>query len=182
MERAFIVKEDSDFKQRLNKYHKLRMEQAKFVDQFFNENGIEARSFIMGGNGSFNTPFPEIFKDEIFLKIAATKNDVNKFGKMLNKPDDDGMSAFRKGSPLLKKFADACVEDQVVINIYSPMLRDYFKSIGFNAYSQKAVNRDGKLYIKIASSCLSEDELPDGFEEIKLSEFYLKMEEEKKTS
>lgn len=182
MERAFIVSEESKYSKAIDEYYEMGEEQRKFVNEFFKEKGIEAYRYRVGGDGSVNAPFDEYDKDAIKLYIEPTENDLNTFGKMLCKPDMHGICAFKKSSSIAKEFAQRCVDEQIIVNIYQPRPGEYFKSVRFYGCSYSQFFRNDKLYLKIQSDFLKQGDTPEGFTEIKLSEFYKELEEYKESN
>lgn len=177
MERSFIVTENSKYFKDDNTYSEMKKIQKAFIKEFFNKKEIEAKGYILHGNGIVNYPFEEYDKKEIQLYIKATENDLNKYNKMLCKKDDDGFCAFRKNSNIGKEFAQECIDRKIVINVSEPDLRDYFKSLDWRGYSYQQFIYKDKMYVKIESECLKENDTPEGFIEIKLSEYYKVLED-----
>lgn len=173
MERSFIASKESKYVQDWDKYLEFREQQNEVVKEFCVEKGIEANCYRVGGNGSVNKPFSNYNEKEIGFDIEATENDLVKFGKMLCKPMSNGLCSFRKNSTISKEFAQKCVEKQIVINLHSPEMRHYFKTLGFNGYTRSQFPIGDNLYVKVASEYLKEEDIPEGFTEIKLSEYYI---------
>lgn len=173
MERSFIATKESKYVQDWDKYLELREQQNEVVKEFFTEKGIETNCYRVGGNGSVNKPFSNYNEKEIGLDIEPTENDLVKFGKMLCKPMSNGLCSFRKNSSISKEFAQKCVEEQIVINLYSPRMSDYFKSLGYHGLTRSQFPIGNDLYVKVTSEYLNEEDTPEGFTEIKLSEYYL---------
>ena len=173
MERSFIASKESKYVQDLNEYVEQNKQQKEFVRKFFIEKGIEANCFIVGGNGFMGVPFQEGDKKEITIDIEATENDLIKFSKMLCKVGENGLNKFKKSSSIAKEFAQKCIDEQIIINLWSPRISDYFESLGCNGcnYSHFPVGDD--LYIKVSSKYLKETDVVEGFTEIKLSEYYI---------
>jgi hypothetical protein len=91
---------------------------------------------------------------------------------MLNKPDEYNMCKFRKNSSINKEIQQRCIDEKVVINLYEPDIRDYFSSIRWNRAGYQAFFYKDNWYVKIESENLKEDDTPEGFKEIKASEYY----------
>lgn len=126
-----------------------------------------------------NTSFEEYEKDNITLSIEATENDVNKFGKMLRLKNEYGLRSFKKKSDIGKDFAQRCIDEKVIINLWNPRILDYFENIGLRGCSYYRFIHQDLMYMKIDSDYFDEKEVPEGFKVIKLSEFYIKLEEHK---
>lgn len=180
MERAFIVSKESEYHKELNKYFDLQEQQRKFINKYFAEKGIEANAFIIGGNGFMNCSFKQSDVQDIYLKIEATENDLNKFEKMLCKANEVGLRRFKTKSTIGKDFAQRCIDEKIIINLWEPKPRDYFKSLDCLSYGIRRFFYNDILYLKINSQLLSPFETPEGFTEIKLSEFYSALEEVEK--
>ncbi|WP_206459349.1 hypothetical protein [Anaerovorax sp. IOR16] len=175
MERAFIINKESKYYKDLHTYYDLLNNQKDFICKFFNENNIESKMYRMGGNGRINEPFKECDKKEIYLSIIPTKQDLVNFESILNKKEDsNGCRSFKKNCNLAKKFAQECIENQIVINAFEPRVADYFDCIYGCRYSRFEYNH--KLYVKIDNELLNSIETPEGFQEIKLSEFHSMLE------
>jgi hypothetical protein len=177
MERSFIATEECEYYKDNKRYESLAMQQKQFVKEFLLEKGIEATKYIVGGNGFVNQPFRECSKKDIILSIEPTMNDLVTFGRYLTKPDQHNLCSFKKNSKIAKDFAKKCIDEQIIINLWSPKPRDYFKSISYMAYSYQQFEYDNKLYIIVKSEYLKEDDTPTGFNEIKLSKYYQALEE-----
>lgn len=174
MERCFIVKKESEYYKDLEGYYKLENQQKKFINKFFKEKDIEAESYRVGGNGCINQPFNEYGKKDIKLEIIPTDKDLINFSKILCKSNRYGLCAFKKNSSISKEFAQRCIDEQVVINLYSPRISDYFVSLGNGIYGcgYQTFKYKDILYIKVSSDYLKDEDTPKGFKEIRLSEYY----------
>ena len=173
MERSFIASKESKYVQAFDKYIELGQQQKVFVNKFFNEKGIEATSYMIGGNGSVNKPFREYEKKDITFGIEPTENDLIKFDKMLCKPGKYDLCSFKKSSSISKEFGQKCIDEEIVINLYSPRISDYFTSLGCHGLSRSQFPIGDSLYIKVTSEYLKKEDTPEGFTEIKLSEYYI---------
>lgn len=173
MERAFIISEESSYFQQWQEYCKTADKQKEFINRFFKENEIEATTYMVSGTGLCGVPFNEDSKKDIWLYIDPTENDLLKFEKILTKPNSrHGLRAFKKTSKISKDFAQKCIDKQIVINLYEPRVSSYFKSLGYMGCGYTLLPYNGELYIKVDSNYLKTDDTPEGFKEIKLSEFY----------
>lgn len=177
MERAFIVSEESKYSKDIDKYYEMGEHQRKFVNEFLKEKAIEAVEYRVGGDGIVNAPFDEYDKNNIKLYIIPTESDLDVFGKMMCKPDMHGIRSFKKSSKISKEFAQRCIDNQIVVNLCGPRAGEYFKSIGFYGCSYSQFLYNNKLYLKMKSDFLKVDDTPEGFTEIRLSEFYKALEE-----
>lgn len=182
MERCFAATEESKWLKDYNNYLEKAKQQREFVNKFFREKGIESEEYMVGANGFMNVPFEERNKSNISLSIKPTENDLEKYGKTINKPGKYGLCKFRKTSAILKEFQEECIDKRVPINLWEPDIRDYFEHLHWNRCSQRGFKYEGNWYIKIESEFLKEDDTPQGFKEIKASEYYMvkeKREEDK---
>lgn len=179
MERSFIISKESKYYIDYEKHLAKAEEQREFVIKFFNEKSIEANKYIVGGDGFVNKPFSKYEKSNVTLSIDPTENDLNKFGKMLTKPNHKrcGLCSFKKNSTIAKEFAQKCVDEKIVINLWKPRIGDYFQSLGFYGCGWQRFSYNDTLYIKVQSDYLKSNDTPDGFIEIKLSEYYKAKEE-----
>ena len=173
MERSFIATKESEYVKDFDKYSELNNQQKEFVNKFFTEKGIEANCYRIGGNGSVNKPFNDYDKNNIGFSIIPTDNDLIKFSKMLCKPDNNDLCAFKKSSTISKEFAQKCVDENIVINLHSPRISNYFISLGWHGLSRSQFPVGDDLYIKVSSEHLEADDVVEGFTEIKLSEYYI---------
>lgn len=172
MERCFIATKDSELFKDFDTYQEKAEVQRKFIKKFFIEKGIEGTCYHMSGTGIVGQPFDKDEKSNIGLSIEATEVNINKFNKMLCKPNQYKLCAFKKNSSMAKEFAQKCVDNKIIINLYEPDLRDYFKSLGYKGYTYERFIHEGELYIRISSEYLKEDDIPRGFKVIKASEYY----------
>lgn len=179
MERAFKISDTSKYAVDLDKY----IERANYTNSKIKELtkklGIEANMYFLYGNGMCNVPFNEFGKKDIRFAILPTDNDLKKFSKELCKADNEGYRSFRVNSKTMKEIQDFCIEEKIIINLLPLDERDYFQSLRWRGYSRQRFKLDGILYMKISSEALTEDDIPEGFEIIKLSEFYSKLEKYK---
>jgi len=182
VERAFIASKESEYCKDLYAYFELQKQQKKFINKYFEEKGIKAKAYLISGNGSVNSPFKDWQKDDIHISIEAEQSDISKFGKMLCKGNEYGLRRFKVKSEIGKDFAQRCIDEQVIINLYEPKLRDYFSSLGYMGYGLHRFIHNGKLYLKINSDLMSPFEIPKDFTEIKLSEFHKAYEELEKNN
>lgn len=176
MEKAFIVSKESELYKDIEKYRKLESEQKKLINKFFEEHGIEANTYRITGDGLVNKPF-QGYDSDIALHIDPTKNDLNNYGKLLNKEGRYGLRTFRKNSKIAKEFTKRCIDEQIVINLWYPRVGDYFESISFYGCGFTIFEHENCVYLRVESNFLKEDDIPEGFKEIRLWEFY-KMQEE----
>lgn len=176
IEKAFIVTNE-EFLKEIDDYYENELRRNDFIKEFFNNKGIAETGYYICGNGRINAPFKDYEKGDIRLYINDCEENERKFGKQLLKPRrfDDGssMRCFRKNSAILKEFQTLCVEREIVINLHFHREGEYFKELGMGGYSATRFEYDGKYYLKMSTGHSGITPLYDGFEEIKLSDFYL---------
>ena len=173
MERCFIVTKESELLQAIEKYRSMEEDQRIFVNQFMVEKGIKSNGFIISGNGWINKPFENYEKKDINLSIEPTKEDIENFENILKKPNKNhGLCSFKKNSSIAKEFSQRCVDEKIVINLWKPRVSDYFGSLAYKGCSLRDFTHDDKFYLEIRSDHLSQDEMPNGFIEIKQIEYY----------
>lgn len=179
MEKAFIISSESEYFKDFIKYKDMIKKQKEFIKKFFTERGIETTRYYLRGNGFVNCAFEEHNKSNIRLKIDATEKDLEKFGKHLGKKDVHGLRQFRKNSKISKEFAQMCIDEKIIINIYEPRISDYFDSLSRGLYgcSYQRIVFENYMYVKVSNDHLKDEDIPKGFTEIKLSEFYTALEE-----
>lgn len=177
MERCFIATNENEFIKAYEKYKAKSEQQRKAVNEFFKAKGIESNQYMVGGNGFVNTHFEERDKSNIVLYIKPTENDMKNYSKMLKVPNKNhGLCGFKKNSAIAKEFAQKCIDEKIVINLWKPRAGDYFNSISYYGCSWELFELDGKTYLRVESDYLNKDELPEGLIEIKQSEYYQKKE------
>ena len=172
MERAFIVTEKSKFYEGYQEYRKTVQSQRELVNGFLTEKGIKSNRYIVTGNGFVGVPFKECHKDDICLGIVPDAEDKEKFKKFLSVPKREGICYFKAKTVITKEFAQKCVDEQVVINLWQPRLGDEFKSVGWKGHSHRYFEHEGTYYASIDCETIDKNETPEGFIEIKLSELY----------
>lgn len=177
MEQFFIITKESEYFKDFQKFCEDEKKQKHFINEFFKDNDIEGNQYIMGGDGMVNHPFYERDKDEIKLSIEPNEHNLNKFGKMLRKKNKHGMCTFKKNSNIAKDFAQKCIDNEIIVNLYDPSIRDYFDIrdlIFYKGHTSRLLHND-KLYIKMQSEYpknIEKESLPKGFIDIKGSEYY----------
>ncbi len=178
MEKSFLVSKESKLAKDLDRYYEMVKNQKDFINKFFKENGIESVKYLISGSGSVNCPFQDWNRNEITLSIEPTEGDTQKYSNVLSKPSrHTGLCKFKKKSQIGKLFAQQCVNEKVVINLWKPRIGDYFESISFMRANWERFKIGDDYYLKVESEYLKSDDIPEGFTEIKLSEYYKTREE-----
>ena len=172
MEKCFIANEESKYNRDWEKYLHMVDEQRKFVNKFLEQKGINAQNYMVRGTGFVNVPFEEHDKKDIVLSIKPTNEDMGKFSKQLCKSNKYNLCKFKQSSKISKEFAQLCIDNKVIINLYQPHIGDYI--ISLYRYGINQFPYDNKMYFKIDSVFLTEDsDIPTDWQEIKCSEFYI---------
>ncbi|WP_125154851.1 hypothetical protein [Clostridium rectalis] len=183
MEKFYIATRPSKYYQDLQEYIQRREKQKEFVFKFLREKGIQAKEYWLYGDGLCDIPFSEEDKKDISLSIIPTDEDKESLSKQLYKPDQYELCSFKKNSKIGKEFEQYCIDNKIIINLLKPRIGDYFKSTSTNnlslgGYRLSQFELEHKLYVKLDSHKINEEtKAPEGFIEIKLSEFYKKRKE-----
>ncbi len=179
MEKSFIVT-NKKFLKEIEDFWEGEKKRNEFIKKFFTEKGIAETGYYICGNGRINAPFKDYEKGDIRLYINDCEENERKFGKQLLKPRrfDDGssMRCFRKNSAILKEFQELCIDCKIIINNRKHREGDYFKELTYGGYSVEGFESEGKYYLKMSALHDGITPMYDGFEEIKLSDFYLVLE------
>lgn len=177
MERSFLIKKESKYYKDYEEYISKSKTQRDLVTRFLEKNNIETRKFCVSGDGMCNSPFHEECMKDIRLLLIPTEEDVKLYQNQFTRIDDDGVCRLRATSKLSKIFQRYCIDNQIIINILKPDLRDYLKSMDWMGYITSMIPCDKGYYLKVLNDLLKEDDIPEGFEVIKTSEFYKYREE-----
>ncbi len=176
MEKYYIVKNEN-FQNQIKADKENERYQKKFMRDFFEKNGIIGNAYCLCGTGLCNTAFRDDEKENIRLHIEDNEKNNEIFGKQLKKSKIEGLKQFRKNSELLKKFQDACIEEQIIINLRGIFPGNWFEEMQFGGYRSRIFEWDGKVYLKIAKDSVENiTPLYKGFEEIRGSEFHKALE------
>ncbi|HEY8805698.1 MAG TPA: hypothetical protein VIM42_11455 [Clostridium sp.] len=106
--------------------------------------------------------------------IVPTEKDLEKFGKILCKPVDNGLMAFKKTSKINKAWVDLLEEKQIAPT-HKPFIQFYFDR-GYGKTRNRLFNIGDTVYCSFEGE--HDFSNPEGFEEIKGSEFFKIVEEE----
>lgn len=176
MEKYYIVK-NPDLLNQIKIYKKNERNQKEFIKNFFEKNGIYGYAYYLCGTGMCNVAFLENLKGNICLHIEDNPRNNETFGKQLKKSKVKGLKEFRKNSELLKRFQNACIEEEIVINLHGVRPGEWFKETELGGYRSQIFEWEDNMYLKIAK-CEVENIIPlyDGFKKIKASEFYKALE------
>lgn len=177
MQRSFKAPKGSKYYEDFMKYVQMRKEQKEKVFEFLRVNDIEAETYYLRGEGSYNVPFNDDEKGDISLYIVPKNDDVMKLS--LCKVLSDGLRKIRKTSKIGKAFANYCVENKIIINIWEPDIRDYFDDFLFgNTRTRRFYDKeDDVFYVNIEGDRFDNTfKSMNGLIEIKNSEFFKALE------
>jgi len=154
MERYFEVTGKSDLYNEYLAYKNSQKVLHYISTQFMSVYGIETDGYANQGNTFY---------------IEPTENDLEKFGKSLCKPLSNDLRAFKANSKIGKAWVQTLEEKQVKIKS-KPFVGFSFKNcMGKNRSRIFAI--DNSVYCSFSNEYDFND-TPDGFIEIKASEFY----------
>ena len=159
-EKCFIVK-DKKICEQYFKWWNNRENLAERWKQFKKMVGIEA----------------EVFVPNKTLYIVPTENDINNFGKLFCKEVfQKDLRKFKANSKIQKEWEKFIKTYEVLVerpNIAFHFLGTYIWS---GRITTKIFHYKDTVYCSASAEKFNEDKLPDGFKEIKKSEFYKIME------
>lgn len=156
MEKYFRIPKENRFYGMYMEYKDMATRINDAIVEFFRENGITTNEYY---------PFTEC------LYICPTKEDEEKFGKYFKK-DDYGR--FKKTSPISKAWVAKCKELGLKY-VSRPHLA--FELGMYGKARQRLFMTDDELYGSLETEY--DFETPEGLEEIKASEFFKIIEEQK---
>ena len=178
--RYFTICPNSRFVTDIKKYYAAVEKQRLFVKAFTEKHGINARGYCVSGDGGVNTPLTN--PKSISFAIEPD-NETPEIMAMLRVevPGHDGLRFFKKNSPILKAFAVTSVEEQIPINLHAPRLPDYISSnLGMEGFQRRYRDQyfdyEGAYYGMVECANALDVALPEGFAEIKGSEYHAALE------
>lgn len=157
MEKFFIVTEKSGLNSEYWEYQKNTKELNQYVKKFMETFSIEAQEY-------------SVSEDKFY--IVPTDNDVDRFGKILSKALSNGLRAFRGNSKIIKEWKSYLKVNNVIM-LNKPFAGIYFR--GFGRCMSRLFHIDNILYCSY--ECEYDFNAPEGFTEIKASEFYKAIED-----
>lgn len=157
MEKFFIVTKESSLNKEYLEYQNNVKEVNEYVKKFMEAEGIESKEYSLSENKFY---------------IVPTSNDLEKFNKVLSKPLDNGLRAF-KGNSKISKAWERYLESNKFKILHKPYVGVYFR--GFGTCKYRLFNIGDVLYCSF--ECDYDFSSPTGFIEIKASEFYRAIEE-----
>jgi ABC-type lipoprotein release transport system permease subunit len=124
VEKAFRIESNAKYYTDLEKYINMVNKQKELISTFMEDHNIKANKYYLSGTGFMNCAFEDRDKNDISFGIIPTDEDKVTFSKMLCKEKEEGLCLFKKKSKVLKELQDYCIENEVVINLWKPRLRD----------------------------------------------------------
>lgn len=153
MEKFFKVTEASQLHNDWITYKANRKEIREIANAFKASQGIEATGHYVSSDAIY---------------IVPTENDRTKFGKVLCKPGNENLQLFRKNSKIGKAWV-ALMRERGLKVLHKPPLPFYFPRFSGGRYRSRLFDIDGELYCSLDPAG---DVVPEGFTEMKASEFY----------
>lgn len=153
MEKYFIVSESANFYKEYFKHKEFEKYIHPITLDFMKKHNIEAN---------------EHFHNEKIFCIKPTEKDLEKFNTILGKSLQNGTRPFKKNSKIGKDWL-ATLKTNNVKYVYKPFVGFSFKNV-MGKMRSRLFNIDSVVYCSFASDY--EIDIPDGFREIKASEFF----------
>lgn len=101
--------------------------------------------------------------------IIPTENDCKNFGSMFSKDKVNGLSVFKKNSEIGKDWIKTLKLQNLCV-LHKPMIAFEFSKFAGGKFTTRLFDIDGILYLSF--DCGYEVETPEGFNELKASEFF----------
>lgn len=159
MEKFYIVTKESNLNSAYWEYKNNIKEVNEFVKEFMSKESINANEYYVNAERIY---------------IVPTKDDINKFNKILTKALDNGLRAFKLNSKVGKSWANFVKTNEIKFK-YKPIVGTYFNAYG-KSWS-RLFNIGDTIYCSYESKFNFNN--PKGFIEIKASEFYSAVENSK---
>ena len=159
MEKFYIVSEASSIYKAQKEHEAFVKKICEVFNGFAETYGIETSQF-----------YPSVER----LEIAPTDRDREKFGQFFVKMKGHCEGTFKLLCPMAKDWSDRCEKAGLTKAILSPKLL-LGSVFGVNKYSARLFEEGGTLYCTMESD--TPFNAPEGFEEIKASDFYKRMED-----
>lgn len=154
MEKYFIVTKDASLHDDYFAYKNNDRDISVIAKEFMEQYGIEAKQYARS-SGSFY--------------ISATQNDYEKFKPMFKKDKINGLYEFKKNSEIGKAWIELLKSKDLKV-LHKPFIAFEFSKFNGGKYSTRLFDIDGVVYLSF--DCGYEVDTPDGFKEIKASEFF----------
>ncbi len=158
MERFFEVTPASALHKEWIEYKENDRRVREQFKKFAGEQGISADEYYVADDSVF---------------IVPTEADKEKFGNALLRPLENGLCQFRKASKVSKAWVQGLKDADLKV-IRKPMLMLYLKARQ-GRFRSRLFDQDGSVYCSM-DPC--GDDTPEGFQEMKGSEFYKLLEGE----
>jgi len=143
----------------------------EYMDYIVSDKIMREISHEFLSNNNINTKEYASTKDTFY--IIPNEKDIEDFGKLLNKELENGLRAFKAKSKIGKAWKDA-FKEKGIQPLHKPMLMLYFNVYGETQSRLFAI--EDKIYCSFKSEHNFEN--PEGFIELKASEFYKIVEDE----
>jgi len=153
MEKYFIVTKQSKLYDEYFYFKSNDEKIRKTSKDFMDKNHIEATKYYCTNSAFY---------------IVPTENDLEKFNKILCKPVDNNLRAFKKTSKINKAWTSLLDEQNIIIG-HKPFVQFYFDR-GYGKTRNRLFNIDDVVYCSFEGEF--EVNTPEGFVEIKASEFW----------
>lgn len=157
MEKYFIVTEESQLHKDWFAYKKNSAAVRELIKAFFSEHGIESNEFYAADDAIY---------------IVPSEKDKGTFNSLLCAPLENGLRQFKKTSKISKAWVKT-LKDAGLRVFGKPMLILYFRSLG-GRFKSRLFDLNGILYCSLDPV---HGEAPEGFVEMKASEFFKIIEE-----
>lgn len=157
MEKFFIVKEGLKLNRDYWEYREGLKAVEEYVDKFMKSHDIEANAYYTSTEK---------------LYIVPEGNDLEKFDKKLGKQEENGLRAFKANSSIGKEWKIYVKENEIKF-VHKPFVGIYFS--GFGRSKSRLFHIDKILYCTY--ECDYDFNTPNGFNEIKASEYYKAVED-----
>lgn len=158
MEKFFIITDECKYKKDYLDYKQNIKDINEIVKEFFTENDIETSQY---------------FVDTDKLYIVPTDKDNENYDKVLNKPIQQGLRAFKKNSGINKMFYKKVNEKGLKV-LNRPNLWMYMNGF-YGSMRTTTLLVGDTMYLKLSIDYDREIN-EKGFKEIKASEYYLVIE------
>lgn len=155
MDKFYIITDECNYKNDYLEYKKNLVVINEAVKEFFNTNNIDTKEYYVDSNN---------------LYIVPTNKDLETYDKMLNKPVQQGLRAFKKNSKMYKSFYKKIKDENIKI-LSMPSIWMYMSGMYGHMRTTTSLVEE-TMYLKLSIDY--EREVNEkGFKEIKASEYYL---------
>lgn len=157
MEQYFEITKDSKRYQQYINYQTKRKEAIEAMSKFMEEHDIPGSKFMLW---------------EGYLWVPETSEIMEKFGKQFRDVRYKGFRAFKKNSVIGRAFAKANISMP-----QKPFVPFFFNDCSYGDFSTRLFNYKDGVYCSISAPNLPALKAPQGFVEMKASEFFKVIEE-----